>query len=226
MIESLKKLYGFDKADYKYVPAGGEILKLIGQEVVLVTYQKTDEVWDCKTEKAVIVSISDYNPINMTYKCKYVAQSNLDTEQEIRIIPEGYSWSDTGSDNYFVRFVPYSLHCKLVEDELFYERLKVLFDERDSLPFSIIKAISEGEKDKFLKYSGHIAAVIKLNDSDDVLYFRLFDIQVQHKAGKKYSVTIIDTNKKEYRIDVNSAEENKEYDFIGLGKVKFINLAD
>lgn len=228
-VEVLKKNYGFSKLDYKYIPAGSEILKYIGQEVVFIHYQKEGENnWTTKSEKAIIVSIEDYDPMTMTYNCKYRLQSSPEKELEVRIIPEGYSWSEPKEDgevDSFVRFVPYSYHCKLAEDEMLYSRLADLYEKKETLTVEQLKNISESkEKSKTLKYSNHIAAIIKLDESGDILYFRLHDFYLKHRSGTRYAIGLTDSENRVHKMMIDS--KDSEYSFENLGKLKLIDLAN
>ena len=92
-LKALKKRYGFNKGDYKYIPAGGEILKYIGQPMIFVDFKKDENGdWQSNFETAFIDSISDFDPMTMTYNCKYKLVDGV--QKEIRIIPEGFSWGN------------------------------------------------------------------------------------------------------------------------------------
>lgn len=220
--EILKEKYGFQKASYKYIPKGAEILKSIGQIVIYVEYtKKEDGTWEDKYQKAEILEISGYDPMTMTYKCKYKVAGESET-QELQIIPEGYSWGNPEETGWMKRFIPYSLHCKLVEDELFYSRLKDLYNTRDTLKVENLLELSQSkEKETQLKYSRHIGALIKLDESEDVLYFRIQDLNLRHKAGKSYTLRISD-GENAYQMMIESNQG--EYDFESLGKLKIIDL--
>ena len=222
-IEILKGKYGFNKFSYEYIPAGSEILKWIGQVVIFCDHKRNESgEWEVKIDKAQILSIADFNPMTMTYKVKYKLD-NEEEEKELEIIPEGYSWGNPEETGVMQRFIPYSLHCKLVETEIFYARLKELWGIRKTLPIESLKTISESkEKDKILKYSNHIAAIIKLDDTEDILYFRLHSLKIRHRAGKNYNIAFGD-GETVFNIMVDSEQDT--YRFEDLGDLKFIDLA-
>ena len=224
--ELLRKKYGYNKASYKYIPAGSVILKYMGLIVVYIDFKKDDDDWKMETvEKAQINSISDYDPMTMTYLCKYKLSSDKpeDSDREIRIVPEGFSWGNPEETGEMKRFMPYSLHCQLVEDEAFWIRLSELWDSRDTMALEGLTTISQSkEKDAVLKYSHNIGALIKL-ESGELLWTRLHGLTLTHKAGNKYKLKF--ENEKESWTMMISSDE-KVYDFEnGIGQVKIIDLA-
>ena len=92
---NLKRDYSYNKGNYKYIPAASEILKYIGQAVVLVTFEKiwktsTNEEgqeiktysWQDHMDRAEIISINNYDPMTMTYLCKYKVEGK---DEEIEV---------------------------------------------------------------------------------------------------------------------------------------------
>jgi len=222
--EILKEKYGFNKGSYKYVPRGAEILKMIGQNVIKVEYdKKEDGTWNTKFGPALLVSVSDFDPINMSYKAVYQEVGKEETE-EFTMIPEGYSWADSENVSHIIRLLPGSMHCQLMEDELFYERLKTLWETRPTLDFIALTGLaSSKDKDTSLRYSRHLACLIKLEDEEDVLYFRIHKLNLKHKSGKDYALSLWDGDDNSIRALIKSDE--KEYNFeLGIGKFKIIDL--
>ena len=222
--EILKERYGFDKGSYQYVPRGAEILKMIGQNVIKVEYdKKEDGTWDTKFGPAFLVSVSDFDPINMSYKAVY-RESPEAGDQEFRMIPEGYSWADSEDVTHIVRLLPGSMHCQLMEDELFYERMKQLWETRDTLDFTALAGLaSSKDKDTTLRYSRHLACLIRLEGEENVLYFRIHKLSLKHKAGKQYALSLWDGEDNPVKALIES--DQKEYDFeLGTGTFKIIDI--
>ena len=222
--EFLKKKYGFDKGSYDYVPAGGIILKYVGQYVVYVEYRKNDSGnWDTSFKRAFIESISDYDPLNMTYLTKFKVEDEEET-REFRMIPEGYCWVETEDANYVQRFLPNSMHCRLVEDEIFYERLKDMWNEKETMSIESLKTLSESkDKGATLNYNHNIGCLMKLNsDPDNVLYFRISKLGLRHKAGNKYNLIVQDSEGNKIQVMITS--DQKEYEFEGIGTFKIVDL--
>jgi hypothetical protein len=140
------------------------------------------------------------------------------------MIPEGYSWVDSEDAPYIQRFLPFSMHFKLMEDELFYERLKDLWKERDTIDTNALLGLSTSkDKATTLRYSRHLACVIMLEGSEEPLYFRIHKLGLKHNAGKQYALSIWDGDENPIKTLINS--EDKEYDFErGLGKFKIIDI--
>ena len=221
--EILKKKYGFDKGSYQYVPRGAEILKMIGQNVIKVEYDKKDDgTWDTHFGPAFLVSVSDFDPINMSYKAVYREEGK--GEQEFRMIPEGYSWADSDDITHIIRLLPGSMHCQLMEDELFYERLKELWKTRSTLDFTALSGLaSSKDKDTTLRYSRHLACLIQLEGEEEILYFRIHKLGLKHRAGKEYAISLWDGEDNSVKAMITS--DQTEYDFeLGLGKFKIVDL--
>ena len=223
--EILKEKYGFSSGSYEYVPRGAEILKYIGQTVIKVEYdKKEDGTWGTNQGPVFIVSISDFDPINMTYKCVYKKEGGA--EEEFRMIPEGYSWADSDDITHAIRLLPTSMHCRLMEDELFYARLQNLWEKRGTLDFTSLQGLaSSKDKDTTLRYSRHLACLIKLEGDDNkgVLYFRIHKLNLKHKAGNEYALSSWDGEGNPVKAMIKSDES--EYDFeLGTGKFKIIDL--
>lgn len=219
-LEALKKRYGFNKGSYKYIPAGGEILKYVGQPVIFVDFSRNDEgEWNSTFETAFIKSISEFDPMTMTYLCKYNLSDGV--EKELRIIPEGFSWGDPEETGKMQRFVPTSLHYTLQEDELFYNRLQELYDSRDTLPLESVKLLADSkEQDKTLKYTHNIGAAIKTADGK-VLWIRLQKLGLTHRNGEYYNLSFGDERNR-WTVIVKSSD--KEYEIEKTGKLKLIDL--
>ena len=224
----LKEKYGYNKASYKYIPAGCEILKYIGQIVVFIDFKKNEkDAWEISsTEKAQINSISSFDPMTMTYLCKYRLASDKkeDPDRELRIVPEGFSWGNPEETGEMKRFIPYSMHCTLVEDEAFWIRLSELWKTRDTLSIeSLINLSNSKEREVQLKYTHNIGALIKLDSSGDLLWTRITGLTITHKAGTKYKLRF-ENDRETWTVMISS--EDKDYDFeSGIGRVKLIDLA-
>lgn len=231
LLKKLKSYYGFNKGNTKWISDGADILKYIGIEVIFINFNKdADGNWVNKIKRALILSISDFDPMTDTYLVKYrIVNEDKDTSwREIRIIPEGFSFGNPEETGNMVRFVPYSLHCEIAETEAFYGRLFELFTKRDTMPFKSLEQISVSkEQDKTLNYRCNIGAVIKTVDNE-ILWFRISKLTLKHSYKDKYKLIISDSANKTYLIDISSKE--KEYKMtLGneeIGVIKIIDLED
>ena len=221
--EILRENYGFNKGSYNYVPAGSEILKYIGQTVVYVSYKKkSDGTWDTEYYPVLLESISDFDSLNMSYKVS-VKKEKDSPSHEFRMIPEGYNWVESEDADFIERILPVSMHQSLVEDEFMYARFKELYETRDTLPVDSLYGLSTSkEKAQTIRYSRHLAVLIKLNGSDDVLYFRIQDLNLKHKSGKVYYLSVSDGDSHTYRVQIDS--DQKSYPFETVGEFKIIDL--
>ena len=222
-LEALKKRYGFNKGSYKYIPAGGEILKYIGQPMIFVDFKKDENGdWQSTFETSFIDSISDFDPMTMTYLCKYRLVDGV--QKELRIIPEGFSWGDPEETGEMKRFVPASLHYLLQEDELFYKRLENLWNDRQTISLDSLKTLSESkEQEKTLKYTHQIGALIKTSDDNKLLWVRLWKINLTHRNGEYYNLSFGDERNK---WTVTIKKSDSEYELKNIGTFKLIDLKD
>lgn len=220
-LEALKKRYSFNKGSYKYIPAGGEILKYIGQPMIFVDFKKDENGdWQSTYETAIVESISDFDPMTMTYLCKYKLADN--EPKEIRIIPEGFSWGDPEETGEMKRFVPTSLHYQLQEDELFFKRLEDLWNERQTIDLDSLKTLSESkEQEKTLKYTHQIGALIKTADDGKFMWVRLWKLGLTHRNGEYYNLSFGDERN---RWTVTIKKSDTEYELKDIGTFKLIDL--
>ena len=236
-LAKLKNEYGFVPSSYKYVPMAYEIEKCIGQTVVLVTYEREkgsegeekDEEgkWNTRTDAAAIISISDCDPITMTSEIQYKLIKDGKESEEIekmRIQPEGYEFVNAEETGLFRRFQPFSLHHKMMEDELFFYRLQKLYEKRDTLDLKDLKVISDSkDQGQTLRYSHNIGAAIKLEDGS-LIWIRLHTLRLKHRQGNVYGLFFSSEEKKEWSTMIHS--DDKEYTLGDWGKFKIIDLAD
>lgn len=229
-IEVLKKKYGFNKADYKYIPAGGEILNYVGIEVVFVEFTKKpgDNNWVNVMKPAIIDEFTDYDPMTLTYNCKYrILGEDKDTEtREVRVIPEGFSFNNGDAEGWMCRFIPMSIHHKLMEDEAIHNREVILYAKRDTLPIDALKTLSDNkEQGKVLRYSCNVKAVIKLTDNT-IVSFRIMKLSLRHDYKDTYNLKLEDEKGVSYSLKINS--DQKEYNFIPASKNQagFLKIID
>ena len=231
-LENLKDRYGFSKTSQKWIATeGASILEYIGIEVVAVEFTRKSDSndWTTVLKKAYIQEISDFDPMTVTYLCKYrIVGEEGDSEtawREVRIIPEGYSLMGDDS-NWMIRFIPYSMHCKMAETEAFYAKLFELQVKSKSLSIESMESLSSSKsQDSTLGYSCNIGAVIKTIDNE-ILWFRIKKLSIRHKFKQTYTLSITSWDDKNYVFDICSSDT--EHDFVVnkevLGKFKIIDL--
>ena len=234
--KSLSKLvenYGYAPGSYKYIPHGCEILRYIGQAVVVVTFEavlvkdengEETEQWQNRIDRALLESIYDYDPMTMTYKAKYHLDEDGAETVEVRIQPEGYEFCDPATTKKFIRIVPYSYHCKMVEDEFTIERVKLLYEKRDTFDISQLRTIAESKNQaQILRYSNNIGAAVKL-ESGKMLWIRLHTLRLKHRQGDVFGLFFSSDDEKEWSFLISA--DSTEYEFKEFGKFKILDLAD
>ena len=225
--------YGYAPGNYKYIPHGSEILRFIGQQVILVTFEakeetndagETTEQWESTTDRAVLSSVYDFDPMTMTYAVKYFLVDKPEDVIEIRMQPEGYEFCNPQQTKKFVRFVPYSFHWRMVEDELTMERVKNLYESRKTLSMEELESIcSSKNQGQILKYSNNIGAAVKL-DSGKMLWIRLHTLRLKHRQGDKYGLFFSSDDGKEWSFLISAYDV--VYNFKDCGSFKLLDLAD
>ena len=232
-LQKFHRLYGYDPGSVKFVPKGGDILEYIGNDVIYVSFTKDSSGnWSSDYKNAKILSISDYEPVSMSYKIKYWVEGLGQNEwKEERIIPEAFSldFLGAGVQQNMNRFVPRSIHCKLVETEIFYSRLFELFTKRDTMPISGIKSITGSkEQAKTLQYCCNIGAVIKAKDTGKILYFRIGSMKLRNKKKDVYVLIISDLNNNKYTLEIGEHDKSYNLKVNGeeIGELKIIDLLD
>lgn len=197
MKEDLLKKFSFDLDSEKWLLGGGEILKYQDMPIALVEFKKEEDGnWKSEIKDSIISYIGDFDPITMTYKIKY---SVGDKEEEGRIIPEGFIFNNPDKDGWAKRFLPFSLHMKMTEEQKFFEKLKKLFDEKETLPMNYIENLRKNSDG--LQYFNYIALIIK-GKTGSISSFRVNEI----------TFPIYEKNKNAWKLGVKS----KEGDYISL----------
>ena len=186
------------KGNTKFVARGGEILRFIGSELLCVKFEKSDEGnWTAGNPIPVfVISIGDYEPLTQTYKMVYKEKES--DPKELRITPNGFSWNNPEEDGWMTRFVSYSQHFMIMEEELYYQRLTDLFNSgKGVLEPSLVAQFASGKERKFrLSELNYISVVINTNIPGGLgvgtLAFRVSEVTKVDKRGKKWEIILKD----------------------------------
>lgn len=229
VLEDLKSRYGFSKTDTKWLLEGSSIMEYIDIELLIIEFSRDPEKgeWTNILKKGKILGMEDFNPIDSTYVCKYRTDDMEEGSwKEVRIIPEGFEVIGPDS-NKMVRFVPYSLHTKMIETEEFYNKLFHLQVKAKNMEAKELMTISDSKtQDQVLEYSHNIGAVIKTEDNN-ILWFRIRKLNMRHLHGTIYTIVLTAWDNKRYVL--NEVDCSKEdYKFVvehhEIGKLKIIDL--
>lgn len=229
VLEDLKSRYGFSKTDTKWLLEGSSIMEYIDIELLVIEFSRDPEKgeWTNILKKGKILGMEDFNPIDSTYVCKYRTDDMEEGSwKEVRIIPEGFEVIGPDS-NKMVRFVPYSLHTKMIETEEFYNKLFHLQVKAKNMEAKELMTISDSKtQDQVLEYSHNIGAVIKTEDNN-ILWFRIRKLNMRHLHGTIYTIVLTAWDNKRYVL--NEVDCSKEdYKFVvehhEIGKLKIIDL--
>jgi hypothetical protein len=221
-LKKLKETYGYSKGNYKYITPGAEILKYVGQNVVIVDFKKEDGTWKDNIRYGLLKKIEDFDILTMTYMCTYSFDGETE-EHKIRIIPEGFSFEDPEKTGTMTRFIPMSLHFKMVEDEYFYtKKLRDLYDNSTTMPVDALQVLSDsGDQKATLRYAKNIGAAIELEDNS-LVWIRIQKLKLIHKKGTKYFLSFGDEN--ENISMIIDTDLDRDYYTNRYGKIKILDL--
>lgn len=229
ILVELKDRYGFSTTDTKWLPSGSSIIEYIGTEVLIINFSRDDKNnWTNTMTSGKIHSLEDFEPTTGTYLCKYSTKEMEEgVWKEVRIIPEGFELIAPDS-NQMVRFVPYSIHSKMMETESFYQKLFVIQAKSTTLDLKELKTVSDSkDQENILGYYHNIGAVVKTEDNN-ILWFRIKSINVKHLHGTVYTIILTTWDNKRYTLNEISSTDS-EYKFVvehqEVGKLKIIDLA-
>lgn len=229
--------YSFDSGSLKWIPKGGELMNYIGSEVMYVEFTKQpDGKWANKFFPAIITAIGDYDPITLTYQIDWIVVNGDKKENKTeRITPEGWSLDilGQGTQDTMNRFVPYSLHSRVVEEESRYHYYAQLWEERNCLGHKFLQNIAHSaEQHKMLTYAINLQAIVKgwedpeaeeLVYRNEVMAFRIRKLSYKHVKGKTWRLSLYDWDNNLTTVEM---EEDAEYAEIpGIGDLKVIDLA-
>lgn len=230
-LDKLKKLYGFYEGNLRYIPRGGELLNCIGSSVVMIHYTKSPKgAWEYSIEEVNVISITNYDPMTVTYDLTYErTKGKSKSQQKVKIIPEGFSFENPEETGNSVRFIPLSMHFKFQEDKQFFERLFSKFDDAKTLSVNSLEDISNSKEQlDLLGRNYNIVAAIKTNeDTPEILYFRIDRLKIKHNKQDSYSLTIENLEKnKLYTFLIDSKAESYEFEYknVKIGSLKILDL--
>lgn len=214
----------FNRGSLKFVPEGGEILKYVGCDVfhVKLTRDNSESPWKVDQKMVRIMDISDWEPMSGTYKVTYTDFTDTFT---MRMIPEGFQFENSEETNNMERFVPLSIHFTLTELDMFYQRMKELFDTKPSLPIEALKKIQESKQEEQLGYYHNVGLLIQ-NPEVGICYVRIYKITPIVKIGKEWKFSIQDKDGNVFPIKIHEEKQEQCFYLNGenLGDFKIIDI--
>lgn len=221
-LEILKDRYSFHTDNKKYLIPGGEILRYVGMDVALLEFTKQEDgTWKTEQKKANIVSLTDFEPMTMTYMCEYTVEDNPEI-LSVRIQPEGASFENPEETREAKQFMPLSKRFELIEDGMFLSRVAELYSTRQTLSFEDLQAISSSKDQAVqLRYSRNVGAAVRLDEDGTILYIRIHKLKLTHRNGTSYALRI-ENEDRSWTCMIDS--KDTDYDFEGLGRMKIIDL--
>lgn len=237
-LEKKIECWSLGKNNGKLIPAGGEILKSIGSEMLFLEFNRDEEGnWSTKDPLPVFIqSIGEYIPITGTYEITYTTKDQGVRSE--RITPEGFSFNDPETEGWMHRFITYSLHFKTMEEELYYNRLRSKFDKSEGvLPIESLMVLQKGRQKESLGYHNYISAVIDTNVEgglgEGILAFRISEITKIDKRARSWSFGLRDSDG--YFVSVPKYQEIEgqgwickglSIDNVVLGDLKILDIED
>ena len=176
---------------------GGEILKHIDSEILYAKFKKNPENggWDNDLQIVKLDYIGDYDPMTSTYLAKMTTKEG--EKIEIRIMSAGFEWGDPEEKGTTSRLIPLSHHYRLMENEVYYNRLRELyFKNQNVLGIEQLNALVGKEGKEALAHILWIAAVIDTDTEKGLkkglLTFRIGEISSIFKRSKVWAFNLRD----------------------------------
>lgn len=235
-LQRFKELYGFREGIIDYIPQAGELLKYIGDHVILLIYKRNDKgEWSISNCIVKIDYMKDYDPMTGTYELRYDTEKpGTDSAEPVydsgvrslRVLPQGFSFENPEETGRSLRFIPFSYHYKFAEFQDFYVKLKAGYDSYKTMDIESLKQISESKDQRLILEPMYVCSVIKMND-DEILQFRITSLKLKHRSGKNYAITIGNEQGKTYTFMISS--DTTEYEFSygneKIGDMKIVDLS-
>lgn len=226
-----KKNYGFNSGSFKWIPKGGDLLECIGQRAIRVSFLKSDDNKDSYTSKedqVLIKSIWGYNKKTMTYQISYTLPDSEEPEKVYteEIIPEGFSTSIVeqslgGDPKDMHRFIPGYLHLRVIQEDLFFNRLFQLYTLRKTLTEEELYAIDrDRDQNRLLNYCRNIYAICLVDGQ--VCGFRLSKLKIRRNDGGSKRLTVYDSSNNSVSVVIE--KDSEEYTIPDIGTMKIIDI--
>lgn len=211
-LENIKKNYGYDPADVKWIGRGGSIFEYLGMEVMRLDFTRvskadpevegSEDKWENKVGKALLLKCKNYDPMTETVDLmwKDVDYGREEKDWDIhttKITSIGFSYGDPAERGEMVSFMPYSRHTKKIETEALYAKLKFLMMDKENKAITLSNLLdlaSSRDKERLLGHVIDIATVIKPVDEDDVYIYRLGTLGMKHQFGSVWKLTAKDVD--------------------------------
>lgn len=234
-LERFKELYGFREGIKEYIPQPGELLKYVGSSIILLVYEKNEkEEWKISNSIVKLEWMGNYDPMTGTYELTYdTGKPEKDGDKivytegkhNVRVFSQGFSFENPEETGKSLRFIPFSYHYKFVEFQDFYIRLKNEYDSYKTLKIEELEQISKSKDQGGILEPKYICAVIK-TEENDILQFRIISLEIKHRNGKNYALTIGNEIGRTYTFMISSSdsEYNFSYGKEYLGKLKIVDL--
>lgn len=231
VIDLFKEEYALALGSPKWISKGGQILRYIGQSVLMVKFSKKSEdaPWKTTTEMVDLVGISGFEPMTGTYTIAWKEEGKEELQSE-RLTPEGFSFNIPERDLWMHRFLPLSLHIEITEATRSYERFTKLFVEKPSLTIEEINKYCLTKQKETTAYKNYISLIVDTTGGLDVgiTECRIIAFSNPQKTGKYWSVGVRDYKNNFYvlRIPMDSETEAFPLKVNGtyIGMAKLIDL--
>lgn len=210
----------------KWVPVGAEILRLIGWNVICIEMTKKDDGWESSASQVLIKEINDFDPLTKTYKITYIGEDKKVYEE--RIFPQGITFCDPKRCSTIHRFVPISLHEKMMEDEAFYGYLKQQFDSISGILGKEIKDYLQSD----LVEERNLGLLIDTDRIPNalavgIIYLRINEIKALSSLSNAVTFGAVDSDGNFFQVKLElekDIQENFVIDETLVGVLKIIDL--
>jgi len=233
IIKQFKEDYALSLGSPKWISKGGDILRYIGQSVILVKFRRdsSDLPWTTTTEMVDLVGCSGFEPLTGTYTVAWKEESKEEL-QSGRLTPEGFSFNVPEVDNWMNRFLPLSLHIQITEAERTYKRFGELWKTRDSMEISEIQKYCLGKQKDTVAYRNYISLIVNTDVEGGLgvgtTECRIVNFSNPQSSGKYWSVGVRDLNNNFYILQIPKDSETTAFRFSVngtlIGDAKIIDI--
>jgi hypothetical protein len=232
IVNLFKETYSLSLGSPKWISEGGELLKYIGQNVIMVKFKRESEnsPWTNTTQMVNLVGISGFDEMTGTYTVAWKEEGENTELQSERLTPEGFSFNIPEADNWMHRFLPISLHMQITEAQQMYARYRKLWEERESMKIDDIWKYCRSKQRDTVGYKNYIALLVNTDNGIDVgiTECRIKSFSNPQNIGKFWSIGIRDARDNFYvlRIPKDSETDAFKFSLNGeyIGQAKIIDL--
>ena len=231
-----KETYALSLGSPKWISKGGELLKYIGQNVIMVKFSResAESPWTTTTQMVHLAGISGFEEMTGTYTIAWKEEGEDKELQSERLTPEGFSFNIPEADNWMHRFLPLSLHLEITEATQMYQRYRRLWDKRESMSLEEIWKYCRSKQKDTTAYKNYVALLVNTDQEGGLgvgmTECRITSFSNPQSSGKFWSVGVRDHLDNFYILRIPKDNPGGAFKFSingeYIGEAKIIDLAE